>query len=224
MPDGLLAAGFELIKQYSGDEQVRLKVVVEVPGSWFGGGALGTLTDGERKEKYEAQAVEYAPVREFRKAGQRKATKEPAIRFICLSDATDDANHGVAAGKEYPLAHRLLDQRGFRDNALLKSVLTHAHEICLILQKDQGVGLSLAWQLLRVLHSASTAAKLQVVSGQTKEGVWKEMHDANLPDMFRKFRSILAKQLEQRFDSCHHDARQIHAACPRVRCEHRHHQ
>ena len=35
----VLAAGFELIKQYPGEEQVRLKVVVEIPGSWFGSGA-----------------------------------------------------------------------------------------------------------------------------------------------------------------------------------------
>ena len=112
-------------------------------------------------------------------------------------EATFAANQ--AAGKEYPLAHRPLDQRGFRDNALLESVLTHAHEICLILQKDQGVGLTLAWQLLRVLHSAATAPKLQVVSGQSKAGIWSDMHHANLPEMLRKFRTILATQLEQRF-------------------------
>ena len=41
---GILSHGFELIKQYKGDEQVRLKVIVEIPGSWFGGGAQGSLT------------------------------------------------------------------------------------------------------------------------------------------------------------------------------------
>eukprot|EP00966_Prymnesium_polylepis_P104266 2414760-Prymnesium_polylepis.1 len=91
--NSLLAKGFELIKQYKGDEQVRLKVVIEVPGSWFGGGAAGSLTTGERKERYEAQAVEYSPVHEFKKPGARKSTKEPGIRFICISDAADDANH-----------------------------------------------------------------------------------------------------------------------------------
>ena len=49
---GILSHGFELIKQYKGDEQVRLKVIVEIPGSWFGGGAQGSLTAGERKEMY----------------------------------------------------------------------------------------------------------------------------------------------------------------------------
>ena len=92
---GLVTAdsGFERIKQYPGDEQVRLKVVVEIPGSWFGSGALGSLTAGERRERYEAQAVEYTPLHEFKKPGQRKSTKEQAIRFICISDAAEDADH-----------------------------------------------------------------------------------------------------------------------------------
>ena len=57
MADGILSHGFQLIKQYKGDEQVRLKVMVEIPGSWFGGGPDGSLTAGERKEKYEAQGL-----------------------------------------------------------------------------------------------------------------------------------------------------------------------
>ena len=89
----VLAAGFELIKQYPGEEQVRLMVVVEIPGSWFGSGGAGSLNAGERAEKYQAQATEFAQVHEFKKAGARKATKEPAIRFLCISDAAEDANH-----------------------------------------------------------------------------------------------------------------------------------
>ena len=73
------------------------------------------------------------------------------------------------SNKEFPLAHRLLNQRGFRDNALLESVLTHPHEVCLLLQKDQGVGLSVAWQMMGVLHAAASSPKLHVVSGDTKE-------------------------------------------------------
>ena len=64
-----LAAGFEFVKQYKGSEQVRLKVVCEIPGSWFGGGAEGSRTAQERNDKYEAQAVEYAACREFKKPG-----------------------------------------------------------------------------------------------------------------------------------------------------------
>ena len=51
----------EVVKQYAGQEQVDLSVEIEVPGTWFG----GTLSAAERREKYKAQAVEYAIVREF---------------------------------------------------------------------------------------------------------------------------------------------------------------
>ena len=83
----------ELVKQYPGQEQVDLAVEIEVPGSWFGVGSMGSLTTTERREKYNAQAVEYSKVREFPGAsrGARK-TKEKTIRFICLADAADELN------------------------------------------------------------------------------------------------------------------------------------
>ena len=44
------AVGIDRIEQYDGKEQVtELSVIVEVPGSWFGAGAEGALTDGERR-------------------------------------------------------------------------------------------------------------------------------------------------------------------------------
>ena len=55
----------EVVKQYPGQQQVDLAVEIEVPGSWFGVGPMGALTDAERREMYTAQAVEYAEVREF---------------------------------------------------------------------------------------------------------------------------------------------------------------
>ena len=65
----------------------------EVPGSWFGVGPMGSLTTTERRDKYNAQAVEYCEVREFPGAtrGARK-TKKKAIRFICLAHAADEPN------------------------------------------------------------------------------------------------------------------------------------
>jgi len=83
----------ELVKQYPGQEQVDLAVEIEVPGSLFGVGSMGSLTTTERREKYNAQAVEYSEVREFAGAsrGARK-TKEKAISFICLADAADKPN------------------------------------------------------------------------------------------------------------------------------------
>ena len=53
--------GLQIIKQYPGPEQVELKVVADVPGSWFG----GTLNTNERRECYRAQCVESAEVHEF---------------------------------------------------------------------------------------------------------------------------------------------------------------
>ena len=103
------------------------------------------------------------------------------------------------AGKEFPLAHRLLDARGFLDNALLESVLHQPHQVCLLLQKDEGMGLSLAWQMMRGLHSVATSDRVSVVSGDTKEGDWRDIHVANLPEKYRIFRRVLAEELESRF-------------------------
>jgi len=81
----------ELVKQYPGQEQVDLAVEIEVPSSWFGVGSMGSLTTTERREKYNAQTVEYSKVREFPGAsGGARKTKEKAIRFICLADAADE--------------------------------------------------------------------------------------------------------------------------------------
>ena len=40
--------GFERIKQYPGEEQKRLKVLVDIPGSRSGAGQLGGLSGAER--------------------------------------------------------------------------------------------------------------------------------------------------------------------------------
>jgi hypothetical protein len=86
----LEAVGFEVIKQYDGQEQVDLKVEIEIPGSWFGGGAEGALTAGERREKYLAQAVEFAAVHEFPGAQPcAKKVRAAGIRFICITDAAE---------------------------------------------------------------------------------------------------------------------------------------
>ena len=46
-----------VVKQYPGQQQVDL-VEIEVPGSWFGAGPMGSLTATEQREKYKAQTVE----------------------------------------------------------------------------------------------------------------------------------------------------------------------
>ena len=83
-----------LFKQYPGPEQVELRVKVDIPGSWFSSGGEGQLSATERREKYEAVAVEYESAHIFQPAlGKRKAQLGPAIRFLCHSDAADDADH-----------------------------------------------------------------------------------------------------------------------------------
>lgn len=84
------ALGFDVITQYDGQEQVDLVVEIEIPGSWFGGGAQGSLTTAERREKYKAQAVEYAAVHEFAAVRGGKKSKEKAVRFLSIDDAADD--------------------------------------------------------------------------------------------------------------------------------------
>ena len=51
--------GFEQIKQYPGEKQKRLKVLVDIPGSRSGAGQLGGLSGAERRENYQAQAVDF---------------------------------------------------------------------------------------------------------------------------------------------------------------------
>ena len=83
----------EVVKHYPDQQQVNLSVEIEVTGSWFGGTEMGSLNASERRQKYKAQAVEYAEVREFPGASARtRKVKEPAIRFICLDDASLDPN------------------------------------------------------------------------------------------------------------------------------------
>ena len=59
----------ERIKQYPAKEQVELKVRVKVPGSWF----PGNLTAEEKRQKYAAQATDWAQAKAFKKVGSRPA-------------------------------------------------------------------------------------------------------------------------------------------------------
>lgn len=54
-PGSLESLGVDLIKQYAAPEQVDLKVVVDMPGSWFGGMTSGSLSASEKRDSYEAQ-------------------------------------------------------------------------------------------------------------------------------------------------------------------------
>ena len=68
----------DVVKQYPGQEQVDLRVEIEVPGTWFGGTSQGSLTNAEKREKYKAQAVEFSELREFVGACSRKKIRVSA--------------------------------------------------------------------------------------------------------------------------------------------------
>ena len=75
----------EVVKHYPGQQQVNLSVEIEVPGSWFGGTEMGSLNAGERRQKYKAQAVEYAEVREFPGAtarGRARSRRQPSSSSV----------------------------------------------------------------------------------------------------------------------------------------------
>ena len=74
----------DVVKQYPGQQQVDLRVEIEVPGTWFGGTSQGSLTNAEKREKYKAQAVEFSELREFGVASSRKKIRVPAIRMILM--------------------------------------------------------------------------------------------------------------------------------------------
>ena len=90
---GAMIRFVEVVKHYPGQQQVNLSVEIEVTGSWFDGTEMGSLSASERRQKYKAQTVEYAEVREFPGASARaRKVKEPAIRFICIDDAASEPN------------------------------------------------------------------------------------------------------------------------------------
>ena len=78
------------IKQYAGKEQAELRVRIKVPGSWFG---WTSATAAEQREQYEAEAFEYVPTHTFKATRFKKSATTDAIKFICQSDAAEDAQH-----------------------------------------------------------------------------------------------------------------------------------
>ena len=74
----ITAFGVDRIKQYPGPEQVELSVLVDVPGSWFG----GALTSGERRER--STSSEFARLRRllYRHLQLRwRTNKGPCLRW-----------------------------------------------------------------------------------------------------------------------------------------------
>ena len=119
-----------------------------------------------------------------------------------LLDADSDEDQlqvNESANKKFPFAHRLLDDIGFQNNPLLENVLSSANEVSGLVQKQEGMGLSVGYQMAKVLKDEVTSMRLMVVSGTTPDGDGKEAHTRTLPSMFKMQRSIFAQELESRF-------------------------
>jgi len=85
-----------------------------------------------------------------------------------LQDADSDEEDEQAnesANKKFPFAHRLLDEIGFQNNPLLENVLSSANEVSGLVQKQEGMGLSVGYQMAKVLKDEVTSLRLMVVSG-----------------------------------------------------------
>ena len=82
--------GITAIKQYSGQQQVQRKVVVNVPGKHF-----PSLQAAEQKAFYPGTCVEYAERHKFDRhlMAWGQAHTGPGLRFVCESDAIDDPDH-----------------------------------------------------------------------------------------------------------------------------------
>ena len=88
----------EVVKHYSGQQQVNLSVEIEVPGSWFDGTEMGSLSASERRQKYKAQAVEYAEVREFPGASARaraSSRSQPSGSSVWTTQARTRIQTGI---------------------------------------------------------------------------------------------------------------------------------
>jgi len=79
-----------------------------------------------------------------------------------LQDADSDEEHEQAnesANKKFPFAHRLLDDIGFQNNPLLENVLSSANEVSGLVQKQEGMGLSVGYQMAKVLKDEVTSMR-----------------------------------------------------------------
>lgn len=83
-------SNIERIKQYPGQIQVDRSVKVNVPGKHF-----PMLTGTEQRTSYEGVACEFTERHRFPAHARAwgAAHVGPGIRFVCESDAIDDANH-----------------------------------------------------------------------------------------------------------------------------------
>ena len=92
----------------------------------------------------------------------RSGTTAAVARVSQRDEEQVQANE--AANKKFPLAHCLLDDVGFKNNSYLENTLFSANEVSGLVQKQEGMGLSMGYQMAKVLKDDATGMKLMVVS------------------------------------------------------------
>ena len=124
-----------------------------------------------------------------------------------------DPSHQVAANeaanKKFPLAHRCLEGREWKLVNQLESVALSSHESVMLMQKQQGVDPGIVFLLALGCRNVNKSTKVQLVSGAEGKEVWKEVHEASLDSMWRKYRSIMVAQLEKRFNLNGHPGKDV---------------
>ena len=175
----------------------RLKTKLEIALTGKEGGYVSDndKDDEQEEEEEEQQAVLHASDQER----MYESNNEDSDVFVDVDSDEELVQSNEASNKNFPLAHRLLTEEGFKHNNILESVLSCANEVCSLVQKQEGMGLSMGFKFAKVCKDDATHTKVNVVSGTSKDGDWKQIAASTLPDMFKLQRRIFAEQLELRF-------------------------
>ena len=92
---------------------------------------------------------------------------------------------------------------------VFESLLTSPRDLTLMAQDNkkgdgeqdfpEGLDLGSTYVLVGASRDESRMERVELVSGTTKEGEWKEAAAASLAPMFKKWREIYARELTKRF-------------------------
>uniref|UniRef100_A0A7S0QAH5 Uncharacterized protein n=1 Tax=Coccolithus braarudii TaxID=221442 RepID=A0A7S0QAH5_9EUKA len=116
------------------------------------------------------------------------------------ADSDDDrVERAVRSGGSYPLAHRLMSADEFKLNNQWESMLSHPGETSALLQTHKGVDLDDGFLMMRILKEMADAPRVHVISGRGDNEIWDEIRADKLDPMFKTFRDVFSKQLNQRF-------------------------
>ena len=134
-------------------------------------------------------------------SGDEELWAPPDKRHLqqAVSDDEDLIESNVRAGKDFPLAHRLLTQTEFMQNAQFESVLTSPAEVSAMLQSHDGCRLEEAQLFMLTLTQQMEAPRLQLVSGRGSTESWDEVPASRLNQMFKDFRTIFSEEANKRF-------------------------